>query len=180
VPLAVLAVLIFVAFWVLLGLGLFFVASRGGVGGARAALQKQSRTANKLAGTSFTILLVGFGVAIPAAILIGNHANASGQVGGLKLTAGEKSGRELFGVHCAVCHTLAGANAAGKVGPNLDMIKPSASLVLHTVNNGCLPNAASSDPAEACLGQGVMPAAIVQGKDAQNVANFVARVAGNE
>ncbi len=179
-PLALLAVFLFVAFWVVLGLGLFFVASRGGMGGARATLQKQSRAASKLAGTSFTILLVGFGVAIPAAILIGNHANASSQVGGLKLTAGEKNGRELFGVHCAVCHTLAAANAAGKVGPNLDMLKPSQTLVLHTINNGCLPNAPSSDPAEACLGQGVMPAAVVQGKDAQNVANFVARVAGNE
>ncbi len=175
-----LAVLIFVLFWVVLGLGLFFIASRGGVGGARATLQKQSRGASRLVGTAFTILLVGFGVAIPGAILIGNHANANSQIGGLKLTAGEKNGRELFGVHCAVCHTLAAANAAGKVGPNLDMLKPAASLVLHTINNGCLPNAPSSDPAEACLGQGVMPAEVVQGKDAQNVADFVARVAGSE
>ena len=86
---------------------------------------------------------------VPAALLTGNHANASAQVGGIKLTAAEKTGRELFGEHCAVCHTLAAANAVGKVGPNLDMLKPPASLVLHTINNGCLPNAADPSSARA-------------------------------
>jgi mono/diheme cytochrome c family protein len=176
----VLAVAAFVAFWVVLALGLFFVASRGGPGGARATLQKQSRGANRFVGVVFAFFLVGFGVAIPAAILIGNYDNSNRQVGGLTLSAGEKAGRELFGVHCAVCHTLSAANAIGKVGPNLDTLKPPASLVLHTINNGCLPNASSANSAETCLGQGVMPADVVQGKDAQNVANFVARVAGNE
>jgi mono/diheme cytochrome c family protein len=175
----VLAVAIFVAFWVVLAFGLFFVAARGGLGGARATIQKQSRSTNRLVGVMFTFVLLGFGIALPAALLIGNHDKANGQVGGLKLTAGEKSGRELFGVHCAVCHTLSAANAVGKVGPNLDTLKPPASLVLHTINNGCLPNAPSNSQ-EQCLGQGVMPAGVVQGRDAQNVANFVQRVAGQE
>jgi mono/diheme cytochrome c family protein len=175
----VLAVAIFVAFWVVLAFGLFFVAARGGLGGARATIQKQSRSANRLVGVMFTFVLLGFGIALPAALLIGNHDKANGQVGGLKLTAGEKSGRELFGVHCAVCHTLSAANAVGKVGPNLDTLKPPSSLVLHTINNGCLPNAPSNSQ-EQCLGQGVMPAGVVQGRDAQNVANFVSRVAGQE
>lgn len=174
-----LAVAIFVAFWVVLAFGLFFIASRGGLGGARATLQTQTRGANRLVGIMFTFMLLGFGIALPAALLIGNRDNANRQVGGYKLTAGERSGRELFGVHCAVCHTLAAANAIGKVGPNLDTLKPPASLVLHTVNNGCLPNAPSGS-AEQCLGQGVMPADVVQGRDAQNVANFVAQVAGRE
>lgn len=173
-----LGVAIFVAFWVVLGLGLFFVASRGGLRGARATIQRDSRRSNRVGGTLFTILMLGFGIALPAALLIGNHDRASGQVGGLKLTAGEKSGRELFGSHCSVCHTLGAANAVGKVGPNLDMLKPPASLVLHTINNGCLPNAPSGS-AEQCLGEGVMPANILQGQDAQNVSDFVARVAGN-
>ena len=89
----------------------------------------------------FTFVLIVFGIGLPAALLIGNHNKANGQVGGIKLTSGEKQGRELFGQHCGVCHTLAAANAVGKVGPNLDTIKPSASLVLHTIDNGCLPNA---------------------------------------
>jgi mono/diheme cytochrome c family protein len=173
----VLGVAIFVAFWVVLAFGLFFVAARGGLGGARATLQKQSRGANRAAGTVFLVVLLGLGIALPVALLVGNHANA--QASGLKLTAGEKAGRELFGSHCGVCHTLAAANAVGKVGPNLDTLKPPASLVLHTIENGCLPNAPLGS-AQQCLGQGVMPANVVQGRDAQNVSDFVARVAGKE
>ncbi|MEO6857812.1 MAG: hypothetical protein ABI323_04405 [Solirubrobacteraceae bacterium] len=171
---------LFIAFWVLLAFGLFFVAARGGLSGARTTVQHQSRTANRLVGLSFVVMLLGFGIALPLALLTGNHANASGQVGGMKLTAGEKVGRELFGEHCAVCHTLSAANAIAKVGPNLDTLKPPGSLVLNTINNGCLPNASGSTSNETCLGEGVMPAGIVQGRDAQNVANFVARVAGKE
>ena len=174
-----LGVALFVAFWVVLAFGLFFVAVRGGLGGARATIQKQSRGANRAAGTMFVLVLLGFGVALPVALLTGNHANASAEVSGLKLTAGEKAGRELFGSHCGVCHTLAAANAIGKVGPNLDTLKPPASLVLHTIENGCLPNA-SSGSSQQCLGQGVMPANVVEGRDAQNVSAFVARVAGTE
>jgi mono/diheme cytochrome c family protein len=175
----VLAVAAFIAFWVLLAFGLFFVAARGGLGGAREALQTQSRTARAAASTMFVVILVAFGIALPLALLIGNHANASSQVGGIKLTAAEKKGRELFGDHCAVCHTLAAANAVGKVGPNLDTLKPPQSLVLNTINNGCLQSPPSNSP-QTCLGQGIMPADIVQGQDAEDVSKFVARVAGKE
>ena len=102
---------------------------------------------------------VVFGIALPLLMLTGNHSNANAQVGGLKLTNAEKSGRELFGQHCGLCHTLAGANAVGKVGPNLDELKPAQSVVLHTINNGCLPNPPKGS-SQACLGQGVMPAAV--------------------
>lgn len=174
-----LPVIAFVAFWVLFAFGLFFVAVRGGPAGARQALQTQSRGGRKGVGLILAIIYVGFGVAIPIAFLTGNHANASSQVGGVKLTSIQKRGRELFGAHCAVCHTLAAANAEGKVGPNLDTLQPPASLVLHTILNGCLPNPPSNSP-EVCLGQGVMPPAVVQGRDAQDVASFVAKVAGKE
>jgi mono/diheme cytochrome c family protein len=179
VPLALLAVLLFVAFWVLIGFGLFFVAARGGLGGARAAFQTQSRAGRKAAWAVFAVVYVGFGVVIPGALLIGNHANASSQVGGIKLNAAEKSGRELFGQHCGVCHTLAAANAVGKVGPNLDTLGPNVAILLHTMAYGCLPNAPQNSP-ETCLGQGVMPADVVVGKNAQDVAEFVAKVAGKE
>ena len=46
----------------------------------------------------------------------------------------------MFGEHCGVCHTLAAANAVGKVGPNLDVIQPTEQLTLHTIMYGCLPN----------------------------------------
>jgi mono/diheme cytochrome c family protein len=175
----VLPVIAFVAFWVVLAFGLFFVAVRGGPAGARETLHTQSRGGRKGVAVILAIVYVGFGVAIPIAFLTGNHANASSQIGGIKLSSVQKHGRELFGEHCAVCHTLAAANAEGKVGPNLDTLKPPKSLVLHTIQNGCLPNPPSNSP-EVCLGQGVMPSNVVLGRDAQDVASFVAKVAGKE
>ena len=172
-----LAVGLFVLFWVILAIGLFLLASRRG-GAARERIRYQ-RGSNRAVGLTFTFILIVFGIGLPAALLIGNHNRANGQVGGVALSSGEKQGRELFGQHCGVCHTLAAANAVGKVGPNLDTIKPSASLVLHTIQNGCLPNAPNGS-GEQCLGQGVMPSDVVTGSNAENVANFVAKVAGNE
>ncbi len=174
-----LGVALFIAFWAVLALGLFFVAVRGGPGGARAALQGQARGTRKAFSATFAVLYLGFGVVLPAVFLTGNHSNASAQVGGIKLTAAEKSGRELFGQHCGVCHTLSAANAVGKVGPNLDQIQPSDSLVSHTIAYGCLQNAPTGSP-QTCLGYGTMPSSVLQGRSAQQVAAFVAKVAGKE
>jgi mono/diheme cytochrome c family protein len=174
-----LAVWLFVAFWVVLGLGLFFVAVRGGLGGARDAFQTQAPGARKFFNFWFVLIYVGFGLALPAVLLTGNHANASAQVGGIKLTSAEKTGRELFGQRCGFCHTLAAANAVGKIGPNLDTLQPAESLVLHTILNGCLQNPPSGS-SETCLGNGTMPANILQGQQAGQVAKFVATVAGKE
>jgi mono/diheme cytochrome c family protein len=174
-----LAVWLFVAFWVVLGLGLFFIAIRGGLGGARQAFQGQGPGARRFFGISFVAIYLGFGLALPAVLLTGNHANANAQVGGLKLSAAEKAGREMFGQHCGFCHTLAAANAIGKIGPNLDTLQPAESLVLHTIKNGCLQSPPSGS-SETCLGNGTMPANILQGQQASDVAKFVARVAGKE
>jgi mono/diheme cytochrome c family protein len=176
----VLPVFGFIAFWVVVGFSVFFIAVRGGLGGARQSLHGQSHTGRRVAGVLFVVIYVGFGIALPLALLNGNNANASNQIGGHKLTAAEKQGRELFGAHCAVCHTLAAANANGKVGPDLDSLKPPKSLVLQTINNGCLQKPATTNANTNCLGYGTMPAGILQGKDAEQVAAFVAKVAGNE
>jgi hypothetical protein len=173
----VLAVVVFLGFWVVLALALVFVALRGGLGGARAAFHSQSRGGRRAASTAFAIFYVGFGIALPIVLLSGNRSRASAHIGEIKLTAAEKHGRNVFAQNCAVCHTLAAANAVGKVGPNLDTLQPPKSLVLNTINNGCLQNPPPNSPT-TCLGYGTMPAAIVQGKDAQDVADFVARVAG--
>jgi mono/diheme cytochrome c family protein len=174
----VLAVAAFVALWVVVALGLVVLATRG-TGTVSPTRRDPGRRGSSISITMFVVTAVVFGVGLPLLMLTGNHHNASAQVGGIKLTANEKSGRELFGEHCGVCHTLAGANAVGKVGPNLDILKPAKSVVINTINNGCLPNPPKGSN-EGCLGQGVMPAAVVQGQDAQNVAAFVAKVAGNE
>jgi mono/diheme cytochrome c family protein len=174
-----LGVTLFVAFWVILALVLFFIAVRGGLGGARAALQTQTRGGRKAFAVMFALVYVGFGVAIPLLFLTGDHSKASAQVGGLRLTAAEKRGRELFGQNCAVCHTLAAANAVGKVGPNLDQLQPTEKLVADTIANGCLQSPPQGSN-QQCLGQGVMPADLLQGKQATEVAQFVAKVAGKE
>src|ERR1700761_8589839 len=130
-----------------------------------------------LVGVIFVGVTLAFGIALPLILLTGNHSQDNKQVHGVKLTAEAQSGRALFGQHCAVCHTLAAANAIGKVGPNLDTIHPVKALELHTIQNGCVPNAPVKTENEACLGQGVMPAQVVTGQDAQDVAAFVAEAA---
>ena len=169
-----LGVFLFAAFWVVLGLGLLLVAIRGG--GARPSLRT---TRNRVSSFLFVFIYAVFGVALPLIFLTGNHANASGQVGGIQLNAAEKSGRELFAQHCGVCHTLAASNSIGKVGPDLDMLQPPASLVLHTIEYGCLQNAVGNSP-QACLGYGTMPGGLVEGREGADIAAFVARVAGKE
>ncbi len=174
-----LAVYVFAAFWVVLALGLFFVGVRGGLGGARATAQTQTRGGRRTLTLVLVFVYAVFGVVIPALILTGNHANANAKVGSIRLTSAEKQGRTLFGQHCGVCHTLAATNSVGKVGPNLDTLRPPASLVANTIANGCLQNPPQNSN-QSCLGYGTMPANLLAGKQAQDVAQFVARVAGQE
>lgn len=163
-----LATVAFLAFWVVVGLVLFFIAVRGGPRGARATLQSQSRASRRTATVLFAVFYVLIGIAVPAAILIGNGDSADARVGGMtiELTPQEVKGREIFGVACASCHTLAAAEADGKVGPNLDQLRPPEQLVLDAVERG------------RQRGSGTMPAGIVQGTDAVDVSAFVAAVAG--
>jgi mono/diheme cytochrome c family protein len=176
----VLPVFLVIAFFVVLGLAVFFVAFRGGPSAPVHERPLPSYRARRAGRVVLVALYAVFGIALPLLFLTGNHANANKQIGGIKLTRAEKVGRELFGQKCAFCHTLAAANATGKVGPNLDTLRPSEQVVLNTIKNGCLQNPPSSTSPEACLGFGTMPAAIVQGKQAQEVAAFVAAVAGQE
>ena len=116
---------------------------------------------------------------MPLLFIFGNHDNSNAQVGGIKLTASMQAGRELFGEHCAVCHTLAADNAVGKTGPNLDTCGRSEAIVLHTIANGCLQKPTVVGAGNTCLGYGTMPADIVQGRQAQDIAAFVSGVAGH-
>jgi mono/diheme cytochrome c family protein len=45
-------------------------------------------------------------------------------------------GKQIFTSNCAVCHTLSDANASGKVGPNLDDLKPDKQTVQQKVTAG--------------------------------------------
>ena len=171
-----LAVLLFAAFWVVLGVGVFLLGARRG---PTAHGQEPGWRGRRTLGWVLAVTYIVFGIALPIIFELGNRNNANAQVGGIPLTAAEKRGREIFGQRCALCHTLAAANAVGQVGPNLDMIQPTEQLVLHTIMYGCLQNPPSGSQ-EACLGEGTMPADVVQGVDAEDVAKFVSKVAGNE
>jgi mono/diheme cytochrome c family protein len=163
-----LAVIVFLAFWVVVGLALFFVALRGGPRGARATLQSQSHSGRRAAAAFFTLFYLGLGVAVPLLLIAGNRDEASATVDGatVHLTAQARRGATIFASRCGSCHTLAAAHAFGKVGPNLDQLKPPKALVLDAVANG------------RQRGNGTMPAQIVQGTDAAAVSAYVAAVAG--
>ena len=98
-------------------------------------------------------------------------------VGGCALkhpTANLVTGKKLFAENCASCHTLAHANSTGSVGPNLDdaFRQDRIDGVKSTSIEGLIdywiqyPNT-----------EGVMPAMLVKGQDAADIAAYVAAVA---
>src|SRR5439155_2785457 len=110
-----------ILFWALIGLGVFFVAMRGGPRGAREALHTDSPMGQR-AVTLGIVVLFAFGLVVPALVLAFNGTNkASVAVGGLHLNAEQQRGRDLFAQACAVCHTLAAARSYGRTWPNLDV-----------------------------------------------------------
>ena len=86
-------------------------------------------------------------------------------------------GAHLFAQRCSGCHTLAAAGTQGSAvgvkykertdGPNLDQRKEKVDQVLYAIRNGGFSGA-------------IMPQNIVVGKDAQDVAEFVAAYAGKK
>jgi mono/diheme cytochrome c family protein len=154
------------AFWVVLGAAVMLIAFRGGPAGVRATLHTEGRVGRRV-----RVAVVGAvffaGLAVPLVVSVSNGAHkARTGPSGLTLTAGETAGRTLFATRCATCHTLSAARAVGRVGPNLDILRPPAALVLDAITNG------------RARGMGQMPALLFQGDDAKNVADFVAAVAG--
>lgn len=84
-------------------------------------------------------------------------------------------GKELFAAKCASCHTLERADAKGVVGPNLDdAFGPSRAQGLGktTVEGVVL------DQISNVRRSSKMPADLVKGEDANDVAAYVALVAG--
>jgi mono/diheme cytochrome c family protein len=137
-------------------------------------------------------IIVVFGVTIPAMVIGDNREETGGGGGGGSAAATESgggaaeeggeaaeggggggggaatanaAGKQIFTQSCGTCHTLSDAGTSGRVGPVLDDVKPSEQQVVTAIEKGG-------------LGTGSMPANIVTGKDAQDVAEYVAAVAG--
>ena len=157
---------------------IYLGAVRGLFGGLGQVVGTTSRSGSRLLNSSLVFVYIAGIIALPLIFIIGNRDTSNAQVHGVKLTASMQSGRELFAEHCAVCHTLAADNAVGKIGPNLDQLRPSEALILKTIANGCLQQPAAGDTSHVCLGYGTMPADIVEGRQAQDIAAFVSAIAG--
>ena len=111
----------------------------------------------------------------PKALLL---ATALGAVAALASACGSEGvqvndrGAHLFAERCAGCHTLAAAGTHGSAGerisgPNLNYRKETQTTVLYAIRNGGFSGA-------------IMPQNIVVGKDADDVAAFVAKYAGTK
>jgi mono/diheme cytochrome c family protein len=160
------------AFWLLVGGGVFLVALGGGPGRARAKLHSENAVANRTRLAGFAVVFA-FGLAVPIAVAIANGQDKASQgPAGLTLTKQETVGRELFARSCATCHTLHAAAAVGHVGPDLDLdpqvVGGQSAFVLNAIVAG------------RARGNGDMPAGIYTGQQAKDVAAFVVAVAGRQ
>ena len=160
------AAIVFVSFFVALGLGVVLVAMRGGPRGVRETLERGRRKPLHAAEFAVAGAIAVFGFVVPAIVLLSDQAKAG--PGGVSLTAAQAHGRELFNQKCATCHTLADANAVGRVGPDLDVLAPPAKFTLQVIKAG------------KAEGKGQMPALLLDGQDAKDVAAYIEKVAGAE
>jgi cytochrome c551 len=161
------AALVFVLAFVVLGLVVVFIAFSGGPRGARRARGRPSRAGRRAVAVGTAMVALGLGVAVPLAIgVVNGNDHAKNAPGGVDLSQAQVSGRATFAKFCATCHTLKASNAVGKVGPNLDVLHPPKALILDAIAKG------------RAQGRGQMPAGLVTGEDAQDVAAYVAAVAG--
>jgi len=94
-----------------------------------------------------------------------------------RVTSGDTSkGKQLFNQSCASCHTLADAKSQGTIGPNLDDAFSSdkqQGFSEQTMADIVRGQIAYADP------EGPMPPNLVRGSDADSVALYVAKCAGN-
>ena len=120
--------------------------------------------------------VVGLGVGAVVAVLL---AAGCGTGGRASSHADASNGQKLFTGTCGACHTLAAAGTSGTIGPNLDdafrgdraqHFKQSTiqNVVLDMIRLGSGPVAGSAS----------MPAHLFSGENAQDVAAYVASVAG--
>lgn len=106
---------------------------------------------------------------------------ACGDTVGYSTGSGDRiRGKELFTKGCGSCHTLADAGTTGKIGPNLDYAFVQSRIdglgddTILQVVRGQIAYPVTT-PSTGAPG---MPADIFEGQDAEDVATYVASVAG--
>jgi cytochrome c550 len=120
-----------------------------------------------LFGLFAAICLIGLPI-----IALGKEGDSSAAT--VEVAAQDEEGKELFANNCGYCHKLAAAGTDGVVGPDLDEILAPPSPTP--------PDPATLEPrvldAIEQGREGRMPAGILTGSQAQQVAEFVSKVAG--
>ncbi len=156
----------FLLAFVVLGSLVLFVAFSGGPSEAREAYLTRG---GRLFQVSIVALYIAFGLVVPGLVLANKEEEAGG-VGALRsqdMTASEERGKDLFSQTCASCHSLAAVNARGVTGPSLDQIgEVTPERIVNAIENGG-------------TGQNLMPAGLLEGEEAQDVAEYVSKVAGS-
>ena len=165
-----------ILFWVLLGLVVFFVAMRRGPKGARESLYTESKAGQRLITLGIVVVCrLRAGGARPRACRTTETTRRASPVGGVKLTAEEQKGRELFAHSCAVCHTLAAVNAVGRTGPNLD-VRVGEDITTAAGRKALVLNAI---PKAAPAASGRCPPCSTRARKRKRSPSFVAAVAGH-
>lgn len=132
-----------------------------------------------------TFVVFGLVVLVLAALIpwLAFRSDGDAATGAQDVPADLKTGQSIFQTNCGNCHTLYAAGTDGNFAPNLDeLLAPSGApsgssaqqtiaatekRVLNALENGV----DSSTP-------GRMPAGILSGEQAEEVAKFVAHTAG--
>jgi cbb3-type cytochrome c oxidase subunit III len=131
--------------------------------------------------------VVVWGGGLAAAALLGAGCGTGGVASGAQ-SPDTQAGQQLFTQKCGACHTLAAAGTSGTIGPDLDDAFAAArkqgfpqssieNVVLDQIRLGSGPLATYTTNKKFTAGT-PMPANIVKGQDAKNVAAYVASVAG--
>lgn len=162
---------VIVLIFVVSGLTVVALAMRTG---RKASTPKSAKRSQRFALVGAGVVVLAFGIGIPALVLVYNaDSQSKAAPGGIQLTAAQQDGRQLFAKNCATCHTLAAANAVGRVGPSLDAIIPPIpdkeariAFIDDAVVNG------------RARGQGQMPKGLIDGTDQDQVSDFIATTAG--
>ena len=125
----------------------------------------------------FGLLVIVLAVVIPWLIF---NSKGDAQKGDQSVASDLKSGQSLFQTNCGTCHTLYAAGTDGNYAPDLDeLLTPSGPAkgkevgqvegrVLNAVENGV----------DSTTTPGRMPGGILNEQQSKEVAEFVARTAG--
>ena len=129
----------------------------------------------------FGLVVVVLAVAIP---WIAFRTNGDAETGAQEVPSSLEAGQTLFQINCGACHALYAAGTNGNYGPDLDELLapagtpegPTAASTIKATEGRVLGAVESGVDSSTTAGR--MPPGILSGAQAEEVAEFVARTAG--